>query len=110
MKHVIILTCNVLSNAKEVLINSKMDKFLGITYLSEILNWELAKGQTKRWQAILVDSEYHNKPSHLAFAFITRNIIDLIPFTVTLLDGNGKKLTFPSNEKKFQQLVWELKL
>ena len=110
MKHVIFLTCNVLSNAKEVLINSKMDKFLGITYLSEILNWELAKGQIKRWQAILVDSEYHNKPSHLAFAFITRNIIDLIPFTVTLLDGNGKKLTFPSNEKKFQQLVWELKL
>ena len=48
MKHVIFLTCNVLSNAKEVLINSKMDKFLGITYLSEILNWELAKGQTKR--------------------------------------------------------------
>ena len=37
-------------------------------------------------------------------------MIDLIRFTVTLLDGNGKKLTFPSNEKKFQQLVLKLKL
>ena len=34
----------------------------------------------------------------------------MISFTVTLLDGNEKKLTFPSNEKKFQQLVLELKL
>ena len=110
MKHAIFKTCNALSNAKEVLINSTIDKFLGVTYLPEILNQELAKGQTKRSHAILVDSEYHNKPSQLAFAFITRNIIDLIRFTVTLLDGNGKKLTFPSNEKKFQQLVLKLKL
>ena len=44
--------------------------------------------------------KYHNKPSHLAFAFITRTITNLISFTVTLLDGNGKKLTSPSNEKK----------
>ena len=97
---VILLTCNGLSYAKEALINSKIEKALGVTYLSKILNWELALGQTKRSQVIFVDSEYHNKPSHLAFAFITRNITDLISFTVTLLDGNGKKLTFPSNEKK----------
>ena len=44
--------------------------------------------------------KYHNKPSHLAFAFITRTITNLISVTVTLLDGNGKKLTSPSNEKK----------
>ena len=92
------------------MINSKTEKVLGVTYLSETVNWELAKGQTKRSQAIFVDSEYHTKPSHLAFAFITRKSTDLISFTVTLLDGNEKKLTFPSNEKKFQQLVLELKL
>ena len=97
---VIFLTCNALSYAKEALINSKTEKVLGVTYLSEIVNWELAKGQAKRSQAIFVDSEYHTKLSHLAFAFITRNIPDLISFTVTLFDGNGKKLTFLSNEKK----------
>ena len=104
------LTCNRLSNAKEALINSKIENVLGVTYLSKILNWELAKGQTKRSQAIFVDSEYHNKLSHLAFAFVTRNITDLISFTVALLDDNRKKLTFPSNETKFQQLALELKL
>ena len=74
------------------MINSKTEKVLGVTYLSETVNWELAKGQTKRSQAIFVDSEYHTKPSHLAFAFITRKSTDLISFTVTLLDGNEKKL------------------
>ena len=91
---VIFLTCNGLSNAKEALINSKIEKVLGVTYLSEIVNWELAKGQTKRSQAIFVDSEYHTKLSHLAFAFITRKSTDLISFTVTLLDGNEKKTNF----------------
>ena len=75
-----------------------------------MLSWELAKGQTKRSKAIFVDSEYHNKPSHLAFAFITRNITDLISFTVTLLDGNGKKLTFPSNEKKIPTLGFRIEI
>ena len=99
-----------MSNAKEALINSKIEKVLAVTYLSDIVNWKLAKGETKRLQAIFVDSEYHTKPSLVAFAFITRNITDLISFTVTLLDGKRKKLTFPSNKKKFQQLVLELKL
>ena len=36
---VIFLTCNGLSNAKEVLTNSIIEKVLGVTFLSEILNW-----------------------------------------------------------------------
>ena len=107
---VIFLTCNGLNNAKEALINSKIKQILGVTCLSDIVHWELAKGETKRSQAIFVDLEYHITPPHLAFAFITRNITDLISIIVTLLDGDEKKLTFPSNEKKFQQLVLELKL
>ena len=67
-----------------------MEKVLGVTYLSKIVNWELAIAQTKRSQAIFVDSECHTKPSNLAFGFITKNITDLISFTVTLLDGNKK--------------------
>ena len=94
---VIFSACDGLSNAKEVLIISKVEKVLGVTYLLEIVNWELGKGRTKRSQAIFVGSEYHTKPSHLAFAFISRSITDLINFTVTLLDCNRKNLTFPSN-------------
>ena len=97
---VIFLACDWLSNTKEALINSKIDSFRHNVYLSEIENWELAKGETKRSQAIFTDSEYQTKLSHLAFVFITENITDLITFTITLLDGNRKKITFPSNEKK----------
>ena len=88
---VIFSACGVLSNLREAFINLKSDKVLGAMFLSEIENWELAKGETKRSQAIFTDLEYQTKPSHLAFAFIIKNITDLINFTVTLLDGNGKK-------------------
>ena len=78
-------------------------------YLSEIENRELTEGETKRSQAIFTDLEYQTKPSHLAFAFIIKNITDLINFTVTLLDGNGKK-TFPSNEKMFTKVDFRIEI
>ena len=87
-----------------------MKKVLGVTYLSKIVNWELAKGQTKRMQTFFVDLEYHTKPSHLAIAFITGNIMDLINFTVTLLGGNEKKLTSPLNEKKIPKIGFRIEI
>ena len=83
---VIFLCCDSLSNAKETLINSELKKVLGVNYLSKVPNWSLDNGQTKRLQAIFVDSEFQTKLSHLAFAFTTRNLSDLLSFTVTLLD------------------------
>ena len=74
--------------------NSEFKKVLGVTYLSKVPNWSLAKGQTKRSQAIFVDSEFQSKPSHLAFAFTTKNLSDLLSFTVTLLDSNGNEIKF----------------
>ena len=89
---VIFLCCNGLGNVKEALINSEL---LGVTYLSKVPNWSLAKEHTKRSQAIFVDSEFQTKPSHLTFAFTTRNLSDLLRFTVTLLDSNEKEIKFP---------------
>ena len=99
--NVVFLCCDGLSNAKEFLINSELKKVLGVTYLSKVPNWNLAKGQTKRSQAIFVDSEFQTKPSHLAFAFTTRNLSDLLNFTVTLFDSDGKEIKFPESKKKF---------
>ena len=96
---VVFLCCDGLSNAKETLINSELKKVLGVTYLSKVPNWNLAKGQTKRLQAIFVDPEFQTKPSHLAFAFTTRNLSDLLNFTVTLLDSNGREINFPESKK-----------
>ena len=107
---VIFLCCDGLSNAKEALINSELKKVLGVTYLSKVPIWSLTKGQTKRSQAIFVDSEFQTKPSHLAFAFTTRDLSDLLSFTVILLESNGKEIKFLQDEKKFQLLLIELKL
>ena len=97
---VIFVSCEGLNNAKEALINLKLYSVLGVCYLNKLQDWELVKGHSKRSQAAFADSEFQNKALHLAFAFLTRNISDLLNFTVTLLDGNGDKLTFPDAEKK----------
>ena len=81
---VVFLCCDSLSNAKEALINSELKKVLGVTYLSKVPNWNLAKGQTKRLQAIFVDPEFQTKPSHLAFAFTTRNQILQLPYLIMM--------------------------
>ena len=107
---VIFLCCDGLSNAKEALINCELKKVLGVTYLSKVPNWSLAKGQTKRSQAVFVGSEFQTKPSHLAFAFTTRDLSDLLSFTVILLESNGKEIKFLQDEKKFQLFLIELKL
>ena len=103
---VVFLCCDDLSKAKEALINSELKKVLGVTYFSKVLNWNLAKGQTKRSQAIFVDLEFQTNPSHLAFAFTTRNLSDLLNFTVTLLDSDGKEIKFPESKKKKNSNYW----
>ena len=82
--NVIFVTCDCLSDAKEDLINSKIYKTLSVVYISEIKNWNLVKGESKRLQAVFVDSEYHTESSHFGFAFTTKNVSDLFNFTVTL--------------------------
>ena len=54
---VIFVSSEGLSNAKEVLINSKLQNVLGVCYLHELKIWEEVRGQPKRSQAIFVDSE-----------------------------------------------------
>ena len=58
---VIFVSCEGLSNAKEALINSKLQTVLGVCYLNELQNWELVKGQPKRLQAVLADSDFKIK-------------------------------------------------
>ena len=107
---VIFLCCDGLNNAKEALINSGLIKILGVTYLSKVPNWSLSKGQTKRSQAIFVDSELQTKPSHLAFAFTTRNLSDLLRFTVILLDSGRKEIKFPQDEKKIPTIGYRIEI
>ena len=95
---------------KEALINSEIYKSSGVVYISEIKNWNLVKGESKRSHSIFVDSEYHTKSFHFGFAFTTKNAFDLFNFTVTLLDGSGNKITFPSNETKIPTIGFKIQI
>ena len=107
---VIFVTCDGLSDAKEALINSEIYKTLGVVYISEIKNWNLVKSESKRSQADFVDSQYHTTSSHFGFAFTTKSVSDLFNFTVTLLDGSGNKITFPSNEGKVPTIGFKIQI
>ena len=108
--NVIFITCDGLSDAKDVLINSTIYKTLGVVYLSEIKNWNLVKVESKRLQAVFVDSEYHTKSSHFGFAFITKNVSNLFNFAITLLDRSGNKITFPSNKTKVSTMGFKIQI
>ena len=107
---VILISCEGLSDVKQALINSKLINLLGVCYLNELKDWELVKGQPKRLQAIFTDSEKIRNSSHFAFAFTTRNISNLLNFTVILLDGDSKEIKFPANEKKLPIINFQIQI
>ena len=102
---VIIVTSNGLRETKQALIiknnTPTLESTLGVCFLNEIPEWNIVKDASKRVQVVFSDSENLNQNSdHLAFSFITKNITDLLQFSITLLDGAGKKITFPADETK----------
>ena len=112
---VIIITSNGLSNTKQALITKNnrptLESTLGVCFLNEISEWNIVKGASKRVQVVFTDSEDLNRSSdHLAFSFITKNIADLLQFSVTLLDGSGKEIVFPKNETKLPIISFTIQI
>ena len=112
---VIIVTSNGLSNTKQALITKNnqpiLESTLGVCFLNEISEWNIVKGASKRVQVVFTDSEDLNRSSdHLAFSFITKNIADLLQFSVTLLDGSGKEIAFPKNETKLPIISFTIQI
>ena len=112
---VIIVMSNGLTNTKQALITKDnrptLQSTLGVCFLNEILEWNIVKGASKRLQEVFTDSEDLNRNSdHLAFSFITKNIADLLQFSVTLLDGSGKEITFAKDETKLQIISFSIQI
>ena len=112
---VIIVTSNGLTNTKQALITKDnrptLESTLGVCFLNEIPEWNIVKGASKRVQAVFTDSEDLDRSSdHLAFSFITRNIADLLQFSVTLLDGSGKEIAFAKNETKLPIISFSIQI
>ena len=112
---VIVITSNGLSNTKQALITKNnrptLESTLGVCFLNEISEWNIVKGASKRVQVVFTDSEDLNRSSdHLPFSFITKNIADLLQFSVTLLDGSGKEIAFPQNETKLPIISFTIQI
>ena len=107
---IIFITCEGLTEAKTALINSKLYETLDVVYLSQIKDWDLIRNNSKRAHAVFVDSKFHSKTSHFAFAFTTKNVSNLFNFTINLLDGLGDKITFHYNETKVPTLSFKIQI
>ena len=112
---VIIITSNGLTNTKQALITKNnrptLESVLGVCFLNEISEWNIVKGASKRIQVVFSDSENLNRSSdHLAFSFITKNIADLLQFSVSLVDGSGKEITFPKTKTKIPIISFSIQI
>ena len=75
---VILLVSNELNNAKKVLINKNLESNLGICYLTEIKDWDIIKGQSKRSQAVFSDSEdIEGKKHHILLLLLQQRIFPI---------------------------------
>ena len=75
---VIFITTNGLSDAKDILINSKIFQGIGIIYISEIENWNKIKNESHWTNVILTDSAYPIAAKHFAFGFEKTDLHNLL--------------------------------
>ena len=108
---VIFFVSNGLNNARKVLIKENLESVIGVCYLTEIIDWEIVKGQSKRSQVVFSDSEdLSRQTNHFAFSFVTQNVSDLFNFSVTLVDGANNIIKFPEGERKLPIINFQIQI
>ena len=108
---VFFLVSNGLNNVKKILIKENLEPVIGVCYLTEITDWEIIKGQSKRSQVVFSDSEdLLQQTNHFAFTFTTRNVSDLFNFSVTLVDGGNNIIKFPEGESKLPIINFQIQI
>ena len=108
---VIFLVSNGLHDVKQVFINEKLEPTIGVCYLTEIKDWEIIKGESKRTQAVFSDSEdLTRQTNHFAFSFTTRNLSDILNFSITLVDGKNQIIKFPKGEDKLPIINFQIQI
>ena len=108
---VIFLVSSGLNDVKQVFIKDKLEDTIGVCYLTEIKDWKIIKGESKRTQAVFSDSEdLTRQTNHFAFSFTTRNLADLLKFSITLIDGENKIIKFPKGEDKLPIINYQIQI
>ena len=107
----IFLLVEGLNNARKIFINDSLETGIGVCYLTEVKNWKLIKGQSKRVQVVFDDTEkFAGQSKHFAFNFTTRNISDILRFTITLVDGTKKLIKFKDGEENIPIINFDIEI
>ena len=106
----IFITTNGLNDAKDILINGKLFQEIGITYISEIENWDKIKKEPHWPSVILTDSIFPIAAKHFAFGFETTDLHNLLNFEYSLVDNKGKLLQFNQGEDKIPALNFTMQI
>ena len=102
---------NGLDDAKKIFINDSLEDGLGVCYLSQIENWKLIRGQSKRVQVVFNNSEkIIGQLNHLAFEFTTRNLSDILKFSITLPDDKKKLIKFKDGEENIPIINFNIEI
>ena len=107
----IFLLVEGLNDARKIFINDSLETGIGVCYLTEVKNWKLIKGQSKRVQVVFDDTEkFAGQSKHFAFNFVTRNISDILRFTITLVDGTKKLIKFKEGEENIPIINFDIEI
>ena len=97
----IFLTVGGLMDAKYSLINRKLYQTIAIINLNVIKNWNRIK-KSSRWVNINFQAQGYNRDAkHFSYNIITKNMGDMLNFTLKLIDDENKEMKFEDKEKKF---------
>ena len=77
--------CRELNKVKTPLINGKILNILGVINLNKINSWEKIKGKSIWVNANF--EELKDKKSDFSFGFSTKNLADLLSFSIYLIDS-----------------------
>ena len=92
------------------MINAKLLTVLGVINLTQIKNWELVKGEPKKMNAVLIDSEYPSIADHFAFAFNTKRSHYIFNFSFNVLDRKCDLTKFEAAGKKVPVLGFKIQI
>ena len=107
----IFLLVEGLNDPRKIFINDSLETGIGVCYLTEVKNWKLIKGQSKRVQVVFDDTEkFAGQSKYFAFNFITRNISDILRFRITLVDGTKKLIKFKDGEENIPIINFDIEI
>lgn len=99
-----------LNNGKDIFINGKLLRGMGVIYISEIEDWGKIKTKLHWINVLLTDSNYTIAAKYFIFGFETTDLHNLHNFQYSLIDNQGKLIKFKQGEDKIPALNFSIQI